>query len=191
MFAHKRAPPGPISCSNKIKGDGWSRKHRQSWGRLVLSDGLCPTPGSPGSRGSARMPKQRSQIFEAANVCAMQEVARGPRAGAKNEWTCFPPKDLQSSPIHITWLHPSSQMSKQTRAQRGLGIAPDHTQLLGWSTSRATGLACLRGKGQDGFALTNVYPADRGLSGHSPVSRPRAACTCSHCPAPQEAWLNN
>lgn len=70
VFAHKRAPPGPISCSNKIKGDGWSRKHRQSWGRLVLSDRLCPGPGSLGSRGSARMPKLRSQILEAGTVYA-------------------------------------------------------------------------------------------------------------------------
>lgn len=93
----------------------------------MLSDRLCPTPGSPGSRGLARMPEQRSQIFEAANVCAVQEVAKELRAGGKNEWTWFSPKDLQSSPIHITWLHSSSQISKETRAQRGLGIAPDHT----------------------------------------------------------------
>ena len=28
MFTHKWAPPGPISCSNKIKGDGWSREQQ-------------------------------------------------------------------------------------------------------------------------------------------------------------------
>lgn len=71
VFAHKRAPPGPISCSNKIKGDGWSRKRRQSWGRLVLSDRLCPAPGSRGSRGSAGMPKHMSHILEAETVYAM------------------------------------------------------------------------------------------------------------------------
>lgn len=32
VFAHKRAPPGPISCSNKIKGDGWSRKGQAELG---------------------------------------------------------------------------------------------------------------------------------------------------------------
>lgn len=34
VFAHKRAPPGPISCSNKIKGDGWSREQQAELGAL-------------------------------------------------------------------------------------------------------------------------------------------------------------
>ena len=34
MFTHKWAPPGPISCSNKIKGDGWSREQQAELGWL-------------------------------------------------------------------------------------------------------------------------------------------------------------
>lgn len=75
-------------------------------------------PGSPGSRASARMPKQRSQIFEAANACATQEVAKGPRAGGKNEWTWIPPP--QGSPIlsHPRHLAPSQLPNEQTDQRR-------------------------------------------------------------------------
>lgn len=72
-------------------------------------------PGSLGSRGLARMPEQRSQIFKAANVCAVQEVAKGPRAGGKNEWTWFSPQGypILSHPHHLA----PSQLPNEHRDQ--------------------------------------------------------------------------
>lgn len=95
-------------------------------------------PGSLGSRGLARMPKQTSQTFEAGNVCAMQEGTMAHRASGERKMNgdLCPPPCPQGSPI-LSQLHhlaPSQLLGEHTtRAQRGLETTPDHTAT--WGTS--------------------------------------------------------
>lgn len=53
----------------KLKVMDGATSSRQSWGRLVLSDGPCPAPGSLGSRGPAEAGQQQSQIFGRQGTC--------------------------------------------------------------------------------------------------------------------------